>query len=153
MNEDQKRALLIGGVGIAGLVVISRLRSGGASRVPTQPTTGSVAPFVPQAPIPIPAGESIYDPNSQVLLSTPAPVTDANMPWVGSASQVPGLAELGAGTQATAPGAPSYVVNVQYPTPVRRVSHAKRATKRRPRTPPKPHRPPPHKAAKKAGKK
>lgn len=129
MTDDQKRALAIGGVGIAALVIVSRLRKGTTATAPPQPTTGSVAPFVPQAPLEVPAGESVYDPNSQVLLSTPAPSVDAGVPFTSSNTP-------GSGTQATAPSAPSYSVNVNYPAPARRQSHAKRATKRKPTRPP-----------------
>lgn len=125
MTDDQKRALAIGGVGIAALLVVSRLRGGRTAVAPPQPTTGQVAPYTPQAPVIVAAGESVYDPNSQALLTTPASSTDAGVP--GTANNTPGL-----GTQATAPGAPSYAVNVNYPAPVRRQSHAKRATKRKP---------------------
>lgn len=102
MNDKQKRALGVGGVAVGGLLAYRHLHSGKGRAAGGTMTnglaqasslTGSTTPFVPQAPIVVPAGESIYDPNSQGLLTTPTVPTQ----------------------QATTPGGPAYVVNVSTP--------------------------------------
>lgn len=87
MTSEQKRALGIGAVTVVGFVVYKRMRSGSAGALQqAAPTSGaiggSVTPYVPQTPIPVPAGESIYDPNNQALLTAPtstptAPITSS----------------------------------------------------------------------------
>lgn len=129
MTTDQKRAIGIGAVGLAGLFLLSRRGTTGRSQtVQATSPTGSTTPFVPQAPVLVPAGESLYDPNSQNLL-TPSgpPVAMSPLPL----------------NIAPPASHPAYVVNVNYPKPVTRRSHAKRHTKRTPSV----HRPtkPPHK--------
>lgn len=122
MTDDQKKALGLGAIGIVGLFLLSRARGGTVKQAVS--TTGSIAPYTPQTPIPLPAGESIYDPNSQVLLTTPAPMTTLPL-QVPPGTTLPGL-----GTQTTAPSAPAYSVNVTYPTHVATKSAAKKPTKR-----------------------
>lgn len=118
MTQDQKRALTIGGVGLGALLLWSRTRGGSTKqRVVPVTTTGQVAPYTPQAPVPLQPGESIYDPNSQALLSTPAPIDTTT-------------SLAGPGNQGTAPAAPSYTVNVSYPRTVRRVVQRRKPTKR-----------------------
>jgi hypothetical protein len=110
MTDDQKRALGIGGVGIAGFLLYRHLHSSGTSLIggTATPNTsgltsgavgGSVAPYTPQTPIPLPPGESVYDPNSEALLNTPT-AYPAPQP---------------AAAQADTAAAPAYQVNVNYP--------------------------------------
>lgn len=100
MNDKQKRALGVGAVGVVGLLAYRQQRRKGSARTTltnglaqASSPVGSTTPFVPQAPIVVPPGESIYDPNSQNLLNTPS----INPP------------------QSVTPGGPSYVVNVAPP--------------------------------------
>jgi hypothetical protein len=127
VSADQKRAIAIGGGGL-GLLALYRMRRGAGARTTAGQTvmvgSGSVAPFTPQPPITVGAGESVYDPNSGILLVPPDP------------SQAPA-------PQSTAPSSPAYVVNVTYPTPVAPSRPARKPTKRKPKpaarrpTPPK----------------
>lgn len=107
MNDKQKRFLGIGGVGVGGLLVYrhlhaSRGSAGGGTMTnglaQASSTTGSITPFVPQAPIVVPPGESVYDPNSQGLINTPGAIP---------------------APQAVAASGPAYVVNVAAPKPPR----------------------------------
>lgn len=114
MDDKQKRVLAIGGVGVGGLLVYRHLHSGktvtrssGLTNGLAQASsgaTGSTVPFVPQSPIVVPPGESIYDPNSQALLNTPSTTPP----------------------QAVTPSGPAYVVNVAPPK-----THATRRNTRR----------------------
>lgn len=112
MDDKQKRALGIGGVALGGILLWRHMHSG-STRTVIQPvsTQGSIQPYTPQTPIPLQPGESIYDPNSQALLSTPTPVNTSS-------------ALAGPGNQASTPSAPNYVVNVAFPkaTPVKRAA-------------------------------
>lgn len=127
MTSDQKRALGIGGVAVAGLLVWRHLHPTRTTAAPATPvtTTGSIAPYTPQAPLPLQPGESVYDPNSQALLSTPQPID--------TASPV-----AGPGNQSVTAAAPSYSVNVTYPQTVRMVKPAAKPAKRRPSVKAKP---------------
>jgi hypothetical protein len=107
MTDQQKKMLGLGGVGIAGFLIYRHMHS--TSTTAASPTaanssaTGSITPYTPQSPVTLSAGESVYDPNSQNLLTTPTPIDN-------SANNTPGL-----GSQATAPSQPAYSVNVNYP--------------------------------------
>lgn len=121
MTHDQKRALTIGGLGIGAVILYMRYRSSKSPASSVTPTpsnssaTGSITPFTPQSPIVVPAGESIYDPNSEALLNTP-PATAAQ------AAAAP-ITTLGT-PQVTTPSAPTYTVDVAYPAPVATTSAA-----------------------------
>lgn len=118
MTSDQKRALTIGGIGIGGLLLWRRMH-GAATTSRTTPvsTTSQIAPYTPQAPVTLQAGESIYDPNSEALLTTPTPVDTSS-------------AIAGAGNQSSAAAAPSYSINVTYPQTVRMVKPTRKPAKR-----------------------
>lgn len=74
LQEGQKR-LLIGGAVLGGALLYRHFRSGTVAAPRNTSATGTITPFVPQSPVLVPPGESIYDPNSQALLNTPfAPV-------------------------------------------------------------------------------
>lgn len=78
LQEGQKR-LLIGAAVLGGALLYRHFHTGAAKTVTpsNSSATGTIAPFVPQSPILVPPGESIYDPNSQALLNTPfAPPLD-----------------------------------------------------------------------------
>lgn len=119
MTEQQKRALGIGGVGIAGVLLWQRTRSKKRAQTAATPvsTTGSIAPYTPQNPVTLQPGESIYDPNTQGLLTTPTPIDTTSV-------------DAGAGNQTSSPAAPAYTVNVNYPTTVKTVRAAKKPVKR-----------------------
>lgn len=115
MNDKQKKLLGIGAISVVGVIVYHKLHGGGGRPVvnygtPTSgATTGSITPYTPQAPIVVPAGESIYDPNSEGLLNTPAALAP----------------------QATTPAGPAYVVNVTTPRTHATTHNRRRAAKRR----------------------
>ena len=118
MTTDQKKALGLAGVGLAGLLIYRHMNKATApAPVTNSSATGSIAPFDPQPVTTLQPGESVYDPNSQALLSTPTPIDNTG--------GTPGL-----GTQATAPSAPSYSVYVSYPTNVTNIKNAPKPTKR-----------------------
>lgn len=118
MDDKQKRALGIGAIGVGGVLAYRHLHS--KSAVSTNGTltnglaqasspVGSTTPYTPQAPIVVPAGESIYDPNSEDLLNT-------------TATPAP---------QAVTPSGPAYVVNITTPKAVATKSNKKKAATRK----------------------
>lgn len=127
MTDDQKRALSIGGVGLGGLLLWRHFHSTsssltGGTATPntaglTSGASGSIAPFVPQSPITVAPGESVYDPNTEGLYNTPT-ATSAGQP-------VPIPAQV------TTPAAPGYTVNVNYPKPASTKKKTVKPTKRK----------------------
>lgn len=127
MNDQQKKLAGFGGVAAAGLFLYSRMHAKPTTKTATpisnSSATGSITPYTPQSPLPLQAGESIYDPNSEALLTTPAgrsaPFAPGDMTFHSS----------GDGQSAVA-AAPSYVVNVTYPSTVKTVKQTVKPTKR-----------------------
>lgn len=107
MNKDRKIALASLGVAIVGVILYRRSKSSGSTTVVASSPQGSVQPYTPQQPLVLQPNESVYDPNSEGLLTAP--------------------------TQGTTPSAPAYNIKVNYPkpTPVKRtgtgVAGAKKA--------------------------
>jgi hypothetical protein len=123
VTDKQKKLLGFGGVGIAGVLIYMHMHSSsGASTAAASPTnstaTGSITPYTPQPVTTLEPGESVYDPNSQNLLTTPTPIDN-------STGNVPGL-----GAQAGTAAAPGYSVNVNYPPQISTVSNATKPVKR-----------------------
>lgn len=129
MTDKQKKTLGIGGIGVAGLLVYSHLRGGSkttATPVTNPSATGSVTPYTPQSPLTLQPGESVYDPNSENLLTTPTPID--------TTGSVPGN-----GNQTVAPSQPAYSVNVNYPAAATTTSNAKKPAIRKVGSPAGPH--------------
>lgn len=123
MNTDQKRALAIGGAGIGGLLLWRHFHpSAPAAATGGGGAAGSVAPFVPQSPVVLTSGESVYDPNTEGLTNTPGAV-DGGTGSTQTMSPAP---------QTVTPAGPQYTVNVNYPKPVTKKPTAKKPTKRKP---------------------
>ena len=123
MNDKQKKMLGLGGVGVAGLLVYRHLHPSTAATAASPTTmnssaTGTITPYTPQSPVTVPAGSSIYDPNNQALLTAPGTVDNT-----GSMAGT-------TGTQAVAAAAPSYSVNVNYPSTLKTVKQTVKPTKR-----------------------
>lgn len=120
MTDQQKKLLGIGGVSAVGLYLYMKNKKGTTTATPVtnSTATGSITPYTPQSPVTIPAGESVYDPNSQNLLTAPNPIDN-------STSATPGI-----GSQSTAAAAPAYSVNVNYPPQISTVSNATKPVKR-----------------------
>lgn len=106
MTDKQKKMLGLGGVGLAGLLIYRHMHSAtatSATPISNSSATGTITPFDPQPITTLQPGESVYDPNSQALLTTPSPIDTT------------GGAPGDTGTQASAPAQPQYAVNVNYP--------------------------------------
>jgi hypothetical protein len=123
MTTDQKRALGLAVAGAGGLAALykhfhgsttaTNNTSSGAPSVTYGGTTGGIAPYTPQQPVTLQPNESVYNPNNNLLATAPG-TNDTVTP----AATTP---------QASAPGAPAYVVNVSYPA-----THAKKPAAKKP---------------------
>ena len=121
----KNKGLVIGSVAVGGFLLYRHFK--GRSSAAATPTsgnssaTGSITPYTPQSPILVPAGESVYDPNSESLLNTPpAPASTT------------GTTASPASPTATASPLPTYI---QLPAAVSTAKTAKKATKRKVSTP------------------
>lgn len=115
MTDKQKKLLGFGGVGVAGVLIYRHMHSGSSTTAAAAPTnssaTGSITPYTPQSPVTLSPGESVYDPNSENLLTTPAAIESS-------------------GAQTTAPTQPQYAPQVTYPVNINTTSNATKPVKR-----------------------
>lgn len=121
MTDQQKKLLGIGGISVAGLLVYRQLHPAAKTAAPitNSSATGSITPYTPQSPVTLSPGESVYDPNSQNLLTTPTPIGE----------DIAGSAAANS-PQVTAPTNPGYTVNVNYPPIISTTSNATKPVKR-----------------------
>jgi hypothetical protein len=121
LTKDQKIGLASAGIGLVGLYYYHKQKSdatvgNNTTNVPVN-TQGSIQPYTPQSPIALQPGESIYDPNTEGLYTTPS--------GQGGPNQFPSVTG-----QTQSPGAPHYRINVHYPRPHHHQRHHKKAAKR-----------------------
>jgi hypothetical protein len=89
VNQNQKVLIAAGGVSLVALYVYRKngaKKSGGSTTVVSPvSTSGSVAPYTPQQPVTLQAGESVYNPNNNDLLTTPSDNSGAAQSAVAAA--------------------------------------------------------------------